>query len=167
MTVVIRNLLLNIPRDLARTLRGIVDFNGSATRSEVWTYQLLGGFLASLATGGLQILTGEPKAIEPTVASSIVTIFYLLPSPALFARRLHDMGKSGWPVALMIPFFMLAALTENATPHLVWVDKVFSGWPAILAVVSGILALLFVSLAPPKHGRPFHGPDRRTVDSKA
>lgn len=60
------------------------DFNGRAPRSEYWWFILfivLGSFIASYL--------GE-------AVHGIFTLATLLPSIAAAARRLHDIGKSGW-----------------------------------------------------------------------
>lgn len=60
------------------------DFNGRARRSEYWWFFLfivLGSIAASV--------------IDDTV-NLLFTLATLLPSLAVAARRLHDIGRSGW-----------------------------------------------------------------------
>lgn len=63
-------------------------FSGRASRSEYWYFYLftiLISFFGSL--------------ISSEIASGLVgliSLFFLLPSFAVFVRRLHDIGKSGW-----------------------------------------------------------------------
>ena len=69
------------------------DFNGTASRSEFWWFQL---FLY-LAGGILSLLS-----------LTLCSIFYLavlLPDLAAGARRLHDTGRSGWwQLLYIVPF---------------------------------------------------------------
>jgi uncharacterized membrane protein YhaH (DUF805 family) len=60
------------------------EFNGRATRSEFWWWVLF----AVLITTAAQVL-GE-------IPGTIVSLAILLPYIAVTARRLHDIGKSGW-----------------------------------------------------------------------
>ena len=60
------------------------DFYGRATKSEFWWWMLF-VFLASAGTG----------MISP-VLSSLLSLATLLPCLAVTARRLHDIGRSGW-----------------------------------------------------------------------
>jgi uncharacterized membrane protein YhaH (DUF805 family) len=60
------------------------DFNGRAAKAEFWWWMLF-ILLVSLAA----------RMINPQFAS-LVSLATLLPSLAVTARRLHDIGRSGW-----------------------------------------------------------------------
>ena len=66
-------------------LKKYVDFSGRATRSEYWYFFLM-NFLVSLALGFLGL----------DALSSIYALFVLIPGWAVFFRRMHDIGRSGW-----------------------------------------------------------------------
>lgn len=66
------------------------DFSGRASRSEYWWF-----FLAQIL--GVVIAL----AIHP-ILYAIVLLGSLLPNWAAAARRMHDMGKSGWWLLLSI-----------------------------------------------------------------
>ena len=69
-------------------------FSGRAVRSEYWYFGLF-AFLLYVATGILDaILFGSFMGNGPI--SAIASIFLLIPSIAVAARRLHDSGRSGW-----------------------------------------------------------------------
>jgi uncharacterized membrane protein YhaH (DUF805 family) len=59
-------------------------FSGRASRSEYWWWTL---FVVLATVGG---------AMVSDVLSGLVSLATLLPYLAVAARRLHDMGKSGW-----------------------------------------------------------------------
>lgn len=69
------------------------DFNGRAARPEFWWYVLF-VFLASLVLGA--------------VSDVLYLLFFVgnfVPSLAVTARRLHDIGRSGWWQLIgMVPF---------------------------------------------------------------
>jgi uncharacterized membrane protein YhaH (DUF805 family) len=81
------------------------DFNGRAARPEFWWFFLL-QFVAYLASGmvhGLLYL--------------LVFVALLLPGIAVGARRMHDIGKSGWILLLgLIPLVGLVLLYFAAQP---------------------------------------------------
>ena len=62
-----------------------VGFEGRATRSEYWWWVLF-IVLVSIALGALKL----------QMLSGVFSLGVLLPLLAVGARRLHDIGKSGW-----------------------------------------------------------------------
>ena len=62
-----------------------VDFNGRAQRSELWWFVLF-NFVVSIL---LSAVLGE-------MLGSLYSLAVFLPSIAVAARRLHDIGRSGW-----------------------------------------------------------------------
>ena len=69
---------------ISRCFGRYADFNGRAAKPEFWWWMLF-IFLASLAT----------RMANPLL-SSLFSLATLLPSLAVTARRLHDIGRSGW-----------------------------------------------------------------------
>ena len=63
-------------------------FNGRASRSEFWFFQLA-YFLLALT---ISVFT-TPEQWVPSVALDVLVI---IPVLAVSARRLHDTGRSGW-----------------------------------------------------------------------
>ena len=84
-------------------------FSGRAPRSEYW-YFMLFGFIASL------VATLIDSAIGVPIASLLIFLVLLLPSTAVFVRRLHDVDRTtGWalfPVPMLIGIFMLLWLLD-------------------------------------------------------
>ena len=106
-----------------RCLTKYVDFTGRAPRSEYWWYLLALwlAFFAAVIVGG--IFAGpEGAEVLPGV------IFYggLLPWLAVNARRLHDIGRSGWWMLIgLIPFvgpiiMIIWAATEGSRQPNEW-----------------------------------------------
>jgi uncharacterized membrane protein YhaH (DUF805 family) len=70
------------------------DFNGRAGRPEFWWFALA-CVLVSIVV----------QAVLGNWAARLVNLALLLPSLAVGARRLHDIGKSGWfQLVWFIPF---------------------------------------------------------------
>ena len=66
-----------------------VDFEGKVARKPFWMFMLI-SFVISIALG---IVAG---IIKLPILASIFSLAVMLPSLAIGARRLHDIGKSGW-----------------------------------------------------------------------
>ena len=80
-------------------LRKYVDFDGRAARSEFWWFALF-----QLAVMVVAALLGE-------TVYTIVALALVLPSLAVGARRLHDIGKSGWFLLLhLLPIIGILVL---------------------------------------------------------
>lgn len=75
---------MNFQESLKTCFSKYADFEGRAKRPEFWWFALF-TFLGSLLLG-----------VVSDVVSGIFSLAVLLPSIAVGARRLHDIGKSGW-----------------------------------------------------------------------
>ena len=67
------------------------NFEGRARRKEFWMYVLFASIFA-FALGFIDSMLG----IAPVGLSALFQIAVFVPSIAICARRLHDIGKSGW-----------------------------------------------------------------------
>lgn len=70
-------------------------FQGRARRSEYW-YFCLFNIILSVVVGIVVAITGLK------ILSTLVSLALLLPGLAVGARRLHDIGKSGWWLLLSL-----------------------------------------------------------------
>src|SRR5687768_7176420 len=68
-------------------------FSGRSGRSEFWGFVLAAGIVGVVIfyTGKLTGL--DQASVRP---SDVYWLLMLIPSIALWVRRLHDIGKSGW-----------------------------------------------------------------------
>lgn len=159
--------LQEIPSNLARTVLGTLKFGGRSTRTEVWTYSLIGNFVAALLGGVLALLTGESVDFGPSVSESVATIAYFLPVPALFARRFHDMGWSGWFAFVLPVILVFAVFSENMGPAMTGVQKLDFGWPGVAIGLCFVVFLFTISLAPPTIGPNRYGRDPRNDEPQS
>lgn len=78
-------------------LKKYAEFTGVATRQEFWMFFLFNA-LVSIGVGLIAGIVGLGGL------SSLYSLSVLVPSLAVGARRLHDIGKSGWwQLLLLIP----------------------------------------------------------------
>ena len=97
---------MDFKQSVTTCLKKYVEFGGRAGRPEFWWFALF-TFLVGLLTS---FILGD-------IISMLVNLALLLPSLAVGARRLHDIGKSGWfQLIWLIPFlgwaFMIYLLVQ-------------------------------------------------------
>lgn len=106
-------------------LRRYADFNGRASRTEFWLFQLFvgilaAGFLAVLLTLVLTAPQGEdpPAAFWVTALAAVLAYLALfIPRLALLVRRLHDSDNSGfWVLISLVPGAGLVMLVFSLLP---------------------------------------------------
>lgn len=73
------------------------NFNGRSSRSEYWWYCLFTVILGVI----IAWIFSSSQTAYATVGG-IVNLALLLPSLGLCVRRLHDVGKSGWWIFLVL-----------------------------------------------------------------
>lgn len=81
---------MNFGQAISTCLKQYAGFSGRATRPEFWWFFLF------------QILVSIAASMINDVLSGLVSLAFVLPSLAVGARRLHDIGKSGWWQLLML-----------------------------------------------------------------
>lgn len=97
-------------------------FKGRASRSEYWFYTLFTvilGFLTGIVDG---VVFGW-EFDDPMWFSDILSLALFLPSLAVWIRRLHDVGKSGWWTLIgitiigLIPLFIWSVSEGDDHPN--------------------------------------------------
>ena len=83
------------------------DFEGRASRSEYWFFYLSYVITNLVAIVGLLILFGisEALAVLGILGYCVLLLGFIVPMLAVTARRLHDVGYSGWWMFIaFVPF---------------------------------------------------------------
>lgn len=88
------------PREFMEAVRycffNYARFSGRASRSEFWWFVLF-NFVASIVLGIVDaVLFGQMADQGMSPISSLYSLVVLVPSLAVGARRLHDIGRTGW-----------------------------------------------------------------------
>ena len=89
--------------------RKYATFTGRARRAEYWYFNLFQTLLGLLIW---LLLRFAPYNTVNTI-SIIVNIFLIIPWLAVSARRLHDIGKSGWYIVTLMVIPSIGALVTN------------------------------------------------------
>jgi uncharacterized membrane protein YhaH (DUF805 family) len=104
-----------------KVLKQYADFSGRARRKEYWMFALFNViFIASamILDTVLVVTIGE---LPYGVFYFLYSLAVLIPGLAVYVRRLHDIGKSGWIILIAIipiigPIWLLV-LTLTASNH--------------------------------------------------
>ena len=89
--------MMTFPNAVKTCLRKYADFQGRATRAEYWWWllaTLIGSVIFSAVDSSIASFSGPDWDYSPF--ATIFALAVLLPDLAVTARRLHDIGKSGW-----------------------------------------------------------------------
>ena len=80
-------------------IRNYANFNGRVSRSEYWRFvagvTLIQGLLGILALLCSTLGFSNYETLIDNVAVG-VSLFFIIPNIAITARRMHDIGRSGW-----------------------------------------------------------------------
>ena len=77
------------------------DFRGRARRSEYWYYRLAAVLVTWLINGAARLLFGRGSTFTDLIAS-LVALALFLPGLGVTVRRMHDIGKSGWAILIVL-----------------------------------------------------------------
>ena len=173
--------MMPFPEAIKSCLRQYVGFRGRATRAEYWWW-VLGTTVVSMLLSIIDgVLFGFGDDIQ--IFSSLFGLAVLLPGLAVTARRLHDIGRSGWWQLVWIVAGILGAI-----PFIIGMVAslgsmfILSGgggdfnMAAIAPLIIGLLisAAIWVGLAvwiiwwmvkQGQAGPNQHGPDPRALDT--
>ena len=82
-------------------------FSGRASRSEYW-WAYLGYFVIATVLqifaiiGGIILIDAGEIALLPTLIALVGIFALIIPTIAVSVRRMHDTGKSGWMLLILI-----------------------------------------------------------------
>jgi uncharacterized membrane protein YhaH (DUF805 family) len=104
-----------------KVLKQYADFSGRARRKEYWMFVLFNIIIAFVLglIDGMTGMTATQAGIG--LLGGIYSLFVLIPGIAVSVRRLHDIGKSGWMLLIvLIPvvgaIWMLVLMVLDSNP---------------------------------------------------
>ena len=161
-------------------LRKYGDFSGRATRAEFWWWQVfgwIGGLIFGVVDSSIRSFAGaDSYAFSPF--GSIFGLAILLPGLAVQARRLHDIGKTGWWILVWAAILALGLVPLSVGIVIFIVDWVAGEGPGsfVPLLVGGLVTLaVFVVVAvwiimwmvrQGQSGPNQYGPDPRAWDDE-
>ena len=142
---------MNLHTATIKCFNNYFNFNGRAKRAEYWYF-----FAFYLLTFFCIVMLQNLFDLNLWWLSTIVGVGYMIPYFAVGARRLHDVGKSGWLQVLPIIFQVLPiifALIGDFIP----VSEAFRNFMLVLFIGSYIyLLFLFICESEKKNNK--YGP---------
>lgn len=87
-----------------KVLRQYADFNGRARRKEYWMFTLfyiVFSIFASLMDDTMDMAYSD-EPFSGGVISTAYALALFIPGLAVSVRRLHDIGKSGWMILVVL-----------------------------------------------------------------
>tara|TARA_B100000902_G_C26767553_1_gene648768 strand:+ start:243 stop:602 length:360 start_codon:yes stop_codon:yes gene_type:complete len=84
---------MNFQESIEKCLKNYANFNGRATRSELWFFYLF-VVLVSMGTSVVDFIIDSTGNF--VLFNSIASLALLIPQFSAGSRRLHDTGRSGW-----------------------------------------------------------------------
>jgi len=82
-------------------LKKYAEFDGRSRRKEYWMFVLF-NLIISIALASFERMLGLGNEYGTGFLSTIYSIGVLIPSIAVGIRRLHDIGKSGWWLLIVL-----------------------------------------------------------------
>ncbi len=149
------------PVPVRQTVALAFSCTGRATRSELVSFALAAAFVMLAISFATALLADYPVR---ALVSNGLTLILAIPVPALLVRRLHDQGRSGWPVWLALPGFSVwlmrttIALSQGMQAR-IELDRMT--WILDWVVILANLALVILLALPGSAGPNRYGPDPR------
>src|SRR5450755_2727913 len=85
-----------------QALKKYADFSGRARRREYWFFVLF-NIIISVVLSVCDVFVGTYSAAASVgILSGIYTLAVLIPGIAVTVRRLHDTGRSGWWILIVL-----------------------------------------------------------------
>ena len=84
---------MNFQQSIEKCFKNYANFNGRATRSELWFFYLF-VVIVSIGTSIIDLIIDSTGNFM--LFNSIASLALLIPQFSAGSRRLHDIGKSGW-----------------------------------------------------------------------
>lgn len=126
-------------------LKRYAEFHGRSTRTELIAFYVLITITQLVARFAVNQLWGDDA--KPWLEGVLGAIF-LVPTLALFVRRLHDWGRSGWWLLIASPL-VVAGIWEvivRPRPFTLHIDLHFPWWVSAPVMLCGVAVFILLLL---------------------
>lgn len=94
-----------------QVLRKYAVFNGRASRTEYWMFFLFNILIAIVISVLEGLISGSGKSGLPVLLYKLAVA---VPFTAVYVRRLHDVGRSGWWILVPVANFVMCFFDSQA-----------------------------------------------------
>ena len=140
-------------------------FSGRAGRREFWLFMLVHFILIVITSILDRLLLGDFSSNSGGPINGIYSLATIVPALALGARRLHDVGRTGWWQALVAFWpltgafgFWVAALDEGGSSAEALALPGILALISLIAAVIGLIILLVFAVRKGDDGDNAYGP---------
>jgi uncharacterized membrane protein YhaH (DUF805 family) len=142
----------------SQAIKNYAKFTGRARRKEYWMFVLFSGIFTVVALILDSVLGLNSRTNPYGVIYRVYVLFALVPSLALFVRRLHDVGRSGW-------FFLIVLIPSYAFANAF--HELRGGWACLVTLIPllGGIWLLILMCMDGQPGDNKYGPNPKGVVS--
>ena len=127
-------------------LRKYAVFSGRARRKEFWCFSLVSFIIVLVLTVLDNQLGTFHRATDLGLFVSLYCLAILIPEIAVTVRRLHDTGRSGWWILLMLPYGVVGAamgvMSAGEMPEAMGLVGIMS----IIGLIGLVVLLVFMVL---------------------
>ena len=144
---------------ILKAIKGVTDFAGRSRREELVYYWLACSILGVLINFSVSFRVSFETSI---LISEAFFLAGTIPAFALFVRRIHDQGRSGW-WGLLLPLSLFLKIPRFAAEYRGDIEIILSQNRSPLGIAAGIcsLAIIVLCLMPGTNGANRYGPDPR------
>ena len=104
-----------------KVLQNYAEFSGRARRKEYWMFFLFNTIFAFVLGFIDEIIGTFNSEFGIGVLGGLYSLAVLIPGLAVAVRRLHDVGKSGWMILIVLipligPILLLVLIVQDSQP---------------------------------------------------
>ena len=143
-----------------RPLQKYADFSGRAPRAEYWWF-VLALIVCYIVVNIVESIVGINRMVMGVYGPLMILLWLatLVPQIAVAVRRLHDTGRSGWwLLVVVIPYAILGFTMGRAAASGDMAGVATAGIFSLVALAGAIVMLVFLVL-PGNTGDNRYGPD--------
>jgi uncharacterized membrane protein YhaH (DUF805 family) len=151
-------------RLLRRAILGVADFSGRSRRTELLYYFIACALIGAVFHFAMSMTVSFDMAVR---LGNALSLLFMVPVFALFVRRLHDQGRSGW-WGLLQPLMLLLSVPRLIAELRGDLAAIIAQRFTPIGILSGIvgLAILILYFLPGSDGANRYGPDPRLEDAR-
>ncbi len=160
---------MSVIRFYIKALRNFGNFHGRASLSEFWYFKLVFWVLSFCGALVCSVLAGAGALSVGTILLLGIAVSHVVPAWTVTVRRLHDSGRSGWWMLVMMPSCVPLSILI-----VLFMYFLFHGWVGLTIYAYFVRGMFVVTLGlmipgiillalPSNEGDNYYGPPPLTL----